>query len=60
MLLGMKLLAVSQIFKMNCNLFISKLNLVPAQETFITREEVIASMVEDTYVSPLTGLPVVE
>jgi hypothetical protein len=31
-----------------------------AQETFMTREEAIASMVEDTYISPLTGLPVVE
>jgi hypothetical protein len=31
-----------------------------AQEVFITKEEAIASLVEDTYVSPLTGLPVIE
>jgi len=30
------------------------------QEVFITKEEAIASLVEDTYVSPLTGLQVIE
>jgi hypothetical protein len=30
------------------------------QETFLTKEEAIASSVEDTFVSRLTGLPVVE
>jgi hypothetical protein len=30
------------------------------QETFLTKEEAIASSVEDTFISPLTGLPVVE
>jgi hypothetical protein len=33
---------------------------VLAQEAFLTKEEAIASLVEDTYVSPLTGLPIVE
>jgi hypothetical protein len=31
-----------------------------AQEVFLTKEEAIASGVEDTWVSSLTGLPVVE
>ena len=37
-----------------------QLNFALAQETFLTREEAVASFVEDTYVSPLTNLPVVE
>jgi hypothetical protein len=36
------------------------LTIVIAQETFMTKEEAMASMVEDTYISPLTGLPIVE
>jgi hypothetical protein len=36
------------------------LRFVLAQETFLTKEEAVASLVEDTFISPLTGLPVVE
>jgi hypothetical protein len=37
-----------------------QLKLILDQESFITKEEAIASLVEDTFVSPLTGLHIVE
>jgi hypothetical protein len=55
---GKKLLVVS--LPLLSSALPTELNVMIVQETFLTKEEAIASSVEDTFVSPLTGLPVVE